>query len=106
MDLYKISCSFFKSFALAKSIPILLFANSAPLPKSINVCSIFIALTVGSTLVIEAFDPSRLVNLSVFSSLLLPLNVTVGRYEPFEIFNSCSEIFKLSLSAFNSELLV
>ena len=37
IDLYMISCSFFNNFALAKLIPILLFASSAPLPKSINV---------------------------------------------------------------------
>ena len=104
--MYKISCSFFKSFALAKSIPILLFAISAPLPKSIKVWVIVTDFTVGSTFVIEALDPSRLVSLSVSSSLWLPLKVTVGRYELLEIFNSCLEIFKLSLSALSSGLLL
>ena len=55
--LYKISCSFFKSFALARSIPILFFARSAPLPKSIKVCVIETDLFSGSTSLIDAFPP-------------------------------------------------
>ena len=89
---------------LLNLIPILLFANSAPLPKSIKVCVIVIDFVSGSTSLIEALEPSRFVSLSVSSSLLLPSKVIVGRYELFETFNSCSEIFKLSLSAFNSGL--
>ena len=77
--LYKISCSFFWSFALAKSIPILLFDNSAPLPKSRRVCVTLIDFVSGSTSVIVAFEPSLLVSFSVSSSLLLPSKVIDGR---------------------------
>ena len=90
--------------ALAKSIPILLFANSAPLPKSIKVCVTVIDLDSGSTSLKEAFEPFWLVNFSVSSWLLLPSKVIVGKYELIDTLYSCSEIFKLSLSAFNSGL--
>ena len=47
-------------FALAKSIPNLLFAYSAPLPKSTKVWVILIDFTSGSTSVIEASEPTDL----------------------------------------------
>ena len=77
--LYKISCSFFKSFAFAKLIPILLFDKSAPLPKSNNVWVTEIDLVLVSTSVIVAFDPSLFVNLSVSSWLFEPSKVIVGK---------------------------
>ena len=82
----------------------MLLLNSAPLPKSINVWVIVNDCTVGSTSEIVASVPFWLVNLLVSSELLLPLKVTEGKYELIEIFKSCSEIFKLSLSAFSSLL--
>ena len=53
--------------------------------------------TAESTSEIVASVPFWLVNLLVSSELLLPLKVTEGKYELIEIFNSCSEMFKLSL---------
>ena len=73
------SCSFFKSFTFAKSNPILLFDNSAPLPKSVNVCEIEIDLTKGSTSLIVAFPPDWFVSLFVSSWLLDPDKVMVGK---------------------------